>query len=147
MILRENTRIHLGSATATCRLPSKTMSRHPSPPHPPPSRLFHPLGITAGAEDVKYQAKYTDLKRKVREIEGVRLALFFFFGFLLTHSLSTRVMTNSSIAFYWQSAISSVSNSNARALSVFSCWLTHTSLPFPAFYTSVFPLRPPPQTP
>ena len=64
------------------------MSRHPSPPHPPPSRPFHPLGITAGAEDVKYQAKYTDLKRKVREIEGVRLALFFFSLFLLTHSLN-----------------------------------------------------------
>jgi len=48
------------------------MSRHPSPPHSASSRPFHPLGITAGAEDTKYQAKYKDLKRKVREIEGVR---------------------------------------------------------------------------
>ncbi|KAG7097298.1 hypothetical protein E1B28_004661 [Marasmius oreades] len=28
-----------------------------------------PMGITAGAEDVKYQAKYKELKRKVKEIE------------------------------------------------------------------------------
>ncbi|KAJ3808970.1 hypothetical protein F5876DRAFT_44927 [Lentinula aff. lateritia] len=30
----------------------------------------HFMGITAGAEDVKYQAKYKELKRKVKEIEG-----------------------------------------------------------------------------
>ncbi|KAJ4479240.1 hypothetical protein J3R30DRAFT_2737127 [Lentinula aciculospora] len=30
----------------------------------------HPMGITAGAEDVKYQAKYKELKRKVKEIEA-----------------------------------------------------------------------------
>ena len=29
-------------------------------------------GITAGAEDVKYQAKYKELKKKVKEIESVR---------------------------------------------------------------------------
>ena len=29
-------------------------------------------GIAAGAEDVKYAAKYRDLKQKVREIEAVR---------------------------------------------------------------------------
>ena len=29
------------------------------------------MGITAGAEDVKYQAKYRDLKKKVKEIESV----------------------------------------------------------------------------
>lgn len=34
------------------------------------SKTFAP-GITAGAEDVKYQTKYKELKRKVREIEGV----------------------------------------------------------------------------
>ena len=28
------------------------------------------MGITAGAEDVKYQAKYRDLKKKVKEIES-----------------------------------------------------------------------------
>lgn len=28
-------------------------------------------GITAGVEDVKYQAKYKELKRKVKEIEAV----------------------------------------------------------------------------
>ncbi|KAJ7639127.1 hypothetical protein FB45DRAFT_904784 [Roridomyces roridus] len=33
---------------------------------PPP----FPVGIAAGAEDVKYQAKYKDLKRKVKEIEA-----------------------------------------------------------------------------
>lgn len=62
------------------------MSRHPSPgpshsaPHIPPqpsaapsrrSRPSHSIGIAAGAEDVKYQGKYKDLKRKVKEIEGV----------------------------------------------------------------------------
>lgn len=29
------------------------------------------MGITAGAEDVKYQAKYRELKKKVKEIEMV----------------------------------------------------------------------------
>lgn len=29
------------------------------------------IGIAAGAEDAKYQAKYKDLKRKVKEIEAV----------------------------------------------------------------------------
>lgn len=29
------------------------------------------IGITAGAEDVKYQAKYKDMKRKVKDIETV----------------------------------------------------------------------------
>jgi hypothetical protein len=42
---------------------------------PPPtirqkSKTFAP-GIAAGAEDVKYQAKYKELKRKVKEIEAV----------------------------------------------------------------------------
>ena len=32
----------------------------------------HVTGITAGAEDVKYQAKYKELKKKVKEIELVR---------------------------------------------------------------------------
>lgn len=30
------------------------------------------VGITAGAEDVKYQTKYKDLKRKVKDIETVK---------------------------------------------------------------------------
>lgn len=29
------------------------------------------MGVTAGAEDVKYQAKYKELKRKVKDIEAV----------------------------------------------------------------------------
>lgn len=36
------------------------------------SRKGYGSAITAGAEDVKYQAKYRELKRKVREIEAVR---------------------------------------------------------------------------
>jgi hypothetical protein len=45
---------------------------------PPPtvrqkSKTFTP-GIAAGAEDVKYQAKYKELKRKVKEIEAVSIA-------------------------------------------------------------------------
>lgn len=35
------------------------------------TRPFVP-GITAGAEDVKYHAKYKELKKKVKEIESVR---------------------------------------------------------------------------
>jgi|ERR1700722_434925 len=68
--------------------PSTTpsMSRHPSPgpsyPHSHP-QAFQPIlpsrqkskgyatGIAAGAEDLKYQAKYKELKRKVKEIEAV----------------------------------------------------------------------------
>ncbi|KXN92296.1 hypothetical protein AN958_08527 [Leucoagaricus sp. SymC.cos] len=61
------------------------MSRHPSPgpSHSAPqlplqlssapsrrSRPSHSIGIAAGAEDAKYQTKYKDLKRKVKEIEG-----------------------------------------------------------------------------
>lgn len=70
------------------------MSRQPSPgpslPHMHASSLYHPpglannpqfiqkqknknyvAGITAGVEDVKYQAKYKELKKKVKEIEMV----------------------------------------------------------------------------
>ena len=39
------------------------------------------MGITAGAEDAKYQAKYKELKRKVKDIEQV-------FTILLTHEHS-----------------------------------------------------------
>ncbi|KAL0949243.1 hypothetical protein HGRIS_009321 [Hohenbuehelia grisea] len=57
------------------------MSRHPSPgpshihAHQPPAQASrqrarpYSMGIAAGAEDVKYQAKYKELKRKVKEIE------------------------------------------------------------------------------
>ncbi|KAJ3722633.1 hypothetical protein C8R42DRAFT_667453 [Lentinula raphanica] len=40
---------------------------------PPPQSM----GITAGAEDVKYQAKYKELKRKVKEIETDNVKLQF----------------------------------------------------------------------
>ncbi|RDB20012.1 hypothetical protein Hypma_012795 [Hypsizygus marmoreus] len=51
------------------------MSSHPSPG--PSTQTIssrhrqkpHTVGIAAGAEDAKYQAKYKDLKRKVKEIE------------------------------------------------------------------------------
>ncbi|EEB87962.1 hypothetical protein MPER_14467, partial [Moniliophthora perniciosa FA553] len=59
------------------------MSRNTSPVPPPPQNVplppaqssrskakNIPMGITAGAEDVKYQAKYKELKRKVKEIEA-----------------------------------------------------------------------------
>ncbi|KAJ8453623.1 hypothetical protein ONZ45_g19550 [Pleurotus djamor] len=52
------------------------MSRHPSPgpSHPHLSsrqKIQRPatIGIAAGAEDSKYQAKYKELKRKVKDIE------------------------------------------------------------------------------
>lgn len=38
---------------------------------------MYKVGIAAGAEDVKYHAKYKELKRKVKEIEGVRGVSFF----------------------------------------------------------------------
>lgn len=40
------------------------------------------MGVTAGAEDVKYQAKYKELKRKVKDIEAVS------HNFLFRNSLS-----------------------------------------------------------
>lgn len=50
------------------------MQMQGGPPLPTPARqkskTFAP-GITAGAEDAKYQTKYKELKRKVREIESV----------------------------------------------------------------------------
>ncbi|KAJ2913278.1 hypothetical protein MD484_g7120, partial [Candolleomyces efflorescens] len=53
------------------------MSRNPSPvPQPPPPAppaqrtKQKPLTIAAGAEDVKYQAKYKELKRKVKDVEA-----------------------------------------------------------------------------
>ncbi|TFK68190.1 hypothetical protein BDN72DRAFT_858580 [Pluteus cervinus] len=56
------------------------MSRHPSPgpshphsaPQPPRQKQqkAYSIGIAAGAEDVKYQAKYKELKRTVKEIES-----------------------------------------------------------------------------
>lgn len=56
------------------------MSSHPSPgPSTQPlssrhKQKPHTVGIAAGAEDAKYQAKYKDLKRKVKEIETVSRA-------------------------------------------------------------------------
>ncbi|KAF8165571.1 hypothetical protein B0H34DRAFT_793944 [Crassisporium funariophilum] len=58
------------------------MSPNPSPaPHPTPSQITaavssrqkhkpFAIGIAAGAEDAKYQAKYKELKRKVKDIEN-----------------------------------------------------------------------------
>jgi hypothetical protein len=57
------------------------MSRNPSPAPQHPSapeqrskhKSFNPIAITsgAGADDFKYQAKYKELKRKVKDIETV----------------------------------------------------------------------------
>jgi len=41
------------------------------------------MGITAGAEDAKYQTKYKELKRKVKDIETVPS---FFFSQLIFSS-------------------------------------------------------------
>lgn len=61
------------------------MSRHPSPT--PSNLAAQPLsalrqkqkpfavGTAAGADDVIYQAKYKELKRKVKDIESVRCSL------------------------------------------------------------------------
>jgi hypothetical protein len=39
-------------------------------------RQKQPVGIAAGAEDAKYQAKYKELKRKVKDIEAVCPVLY-----------------------------------------------------------------------
>ncbi|KAI0772138.1 hypothetical protein BD413DRAFT_548652 [Trametes elegans] len=83
---------------AAPRLPSlvSTMLPRPSSPTPPvfasPYNAGNPaisahydrkqkqrsiMGITAGAEDVKYQAKYKELKKKVKEIESDNDRLYF----------------------------------------------------------------------
>ncbi|KAL1946481.1 hypothetical protein VTO73DRAFT_14585 [Trametes versicolor] len=64
----------------------------PRPPSPNPPYPYNPnssahydrkqkqrsiMGITAGAEDVKYQAKYKELKKKVKEIESDNDRLYF----------------------------------------------------------------------
>lgn len=47
-------------------------------------------GITAGAEDSKYQAKYKELKKKVKEIELVSILVF---PYLVGTSFSTFAMS------------------------------------------------------
>ena len=42
-----------------------------SPAPAAPARSKPPIGIAAGAEDAKYQVKYKELKRKVKDIEAV----------------------------------------------------------------------------
>jgi hypothetical protein len=37
-------------------------------------------GVAAGAEDQKYHAKYRDLKKKVKELEAVRIRVFSLLG-------------------------------------------------------------------
>ncbi|CAK5262493.1 unnamed protein product, partial [Mycena citricolor] len=74
----------LSSCQRTGAVLSGTMAALPTPPLIPPPGVplnvlpsrqnsqnsFAPVGIAAGAEDVKYQAKYKDLKRKLKEIEA-----------------------------------------------------------------------------
>ena len=57
-----------GPSQANVAVPAFTSASLPSSRSKPKS--FAP-GIAAGAEDVKYQAKYKELKRKVKEIEAV----------------------------------------------------------------------------
>jgi hypothetical protein len=73
-------RSHPSDAASTM---SRPLSPGPAPSHPQfqqpatpqtvrqKAKVYAP-GIVAGVEDVKYQAKYKDLKRKVKEIEAVR---------------------------------------------------------------------------
>ena len=73
---------------AIATLSSPIMSPVPSPAPLPPQnqasvsgRHKHKpfaIGIAAGAEDAKYQAKYKELKRKVKDIENVFLIFSFF---------------------------------------------------------------------
>ena len=51
------------------------------------------MGITAGAEDAKYQTKYKELKRKVKDIEAV--PSFFFQLIFSSHIVAkNRTMTS-----------------------------------------------------
>ncbi|KAF7290951.1 hypothetical protein HMN09_01273700 [Mycena chlorophos] len=50
--------------------PGPTLFSAPSLPRPPTNQPPYGPGLTAGADDAKYQVKYKELKRKVREIEG-----------------------------------------------------------------------------
>lgn len=94
------------------------MSSHPSPgpSHSAPQntsapstrrpRPTHSIGIAAGAEDVKYQAKYKDLKRKVKEIEAVSSLDFLVHLSPFTH-IYDRKTTNSISKPYKLSGVSS----------------------------------------
>lgn len=42
----------------------------------PKSKMKLTQGVAAGAEDQKYHAKYRDLKKKVKELEAVRVGDF-----------------------------------------------------------------------
>lgn len=112
----------MSRATDSSSLPAgflwSPMSRHPSPgpsvhnaQHGPSassarrSRPTHPIGIAAGAEDVKYHAKYKDLKRKVKEIEAVSPARCLIRAAPLTPL--ARKMTDSISKPYRRSAASS----------------------------------------
>ncbi|KAJ7228343.1 hypothetical protein GGX14DRAFT_612299 [Mycena pura] len=59
---------------AAMNTPPPQQQPPPGPfPNLPPRQSTQPpfsVGIAAGAEDVKYQAKYKDLKRKVKEVES-----------------------------------------------------------------------------
>jgi hypothetical protein len=52
-------------------------------------------GIAAGAEDVKYQAKYKELKRKVKEIETVRIHVELYNSIVHRSFAISRIMTSS----------------------------------------------------
>jgi hypothetical protein len=57
--------------------PSQVFQTAPPPTIKQKSKTFTP-GIAAGAEDVKYQNKYKELKRKVKEIEAVSMNPWYF---------------------------------------------------------------------
>ena len=52
------------------------------------------MGITAGAEDVKYQAKYRELKKKVKEIESVSPFHNFLCYLCLSHVDATPLLSS-----------------------------------------------------
>jgi len=59
---------------------SPAPSPAPLPPQPASGRQKQKpftVGIAAGAEDAKYQVKYKELKRKVKDIEVVRCGFLF----------------------------------------------------------------------
>ena len=90
---------------------SPVPSPAPLPPQNQPSvsgRHKHKpfaVGIAAGAEDAKYQAKYKELKRKVKDIENVILT----FSFLLdacNMSHTRRTMINYTSRFFRPNLVS-----------------------------------------
>jgi len=96
------------------------------------SKTFTP-GIAAGAEDVKYQNKYKELKRKVKEIEAVSIDAWYFPPYKRSHS---GVKDNDKLQFKVLQAKKSINRMKIERASVytFTCFAGRLK----SMFTSVF---------